>query len=480
MTPKLSQDRPIHFIGAGGIGMSALALILVLKGFKVTGSDSIENENIKGLRKQGVHIFDEQIAANIPRIRSISNRRPLIIISSAIPTENPELLAAQREGLDIWHRSDLLAALIQKQPAIAVAGSHGKTTTSTFLTTLLALANQNPTALIGGLVPLYGTNAHAGSGRLLVAEADESDGSLVKFKPELGIITNLDLDHTDHYLNLSDLIQTMQRFGRNSKKLLINRDCKNLQVNFKGFANWSVKSKEADFAAIPIEINGEKTIADLYEQGKLITRISLPIPGIHNLSNAIGAIAACRLQGLEFDMINSNIKNLKTPKRRFDLRGVWNERLIVDDYAHHPNEIKVTLSMAKLILESGETHLPIQPKRIITIFQPHRYTRTKEFLTQFAIELSNSDFLIIAPIYSASETPIKHINAKKLAHEVQSINNSLPILVANSLQELTEMVKSNSRKNDLILSIGAGDINTLWERLNTKESTNQWISNIAA
>jgi len=461
--------------------MSALAWILVKRGYSITGSDPKNNLSVQKLLTEGVKIFKKQSAENISTLCNRHTLSPLIIFSSAIPQSNPELSAAKQANLDIWHRSDLLAALIQKQPAITIAGSHGKTTKSKIVTTLLALANQDPTAVIGGIVPYFNSNSHSGQGRLLIAEADESDGTLVKFKSELGIITNLELDHTDHYLNIDELIKTMKKFGQGCKQLLVNYDCLTLRSHFKPSFWWSVKTKKnVDFAALPISMNGQQTIAEVYEQGVNLGTIKLPMPGMHNLSNCMGAIAACRIEGLSFNQIQKSIRALESPCRRFDFRGTWSSRQIVDDYAHHPSEIEATLKMARLMVQTGCSPLPQSPTRVLLAFQPHRYTRTKKFLNDFAKVLGAADELLLAPIYGAGETPIEGINHYVLAQNIKKIHPKLRIGIAENLDQLTELIVQNSLKGDLILTMGAGDINSLWGRLIRRKNKDQWLSKIAA
>ncbi len=480
MHSSLDRQRPIHFIGAGGIGMSALALILAQRGFCISGSDPSNNENIQNLIDEGVKVFQKQSPSNIKTICFRRTKQPLIVISSAIPKNNPELTAAKAAGLEIWHRSDLLAALIKSQPSIAIAGSHGKTTTSTFITTFLAIANRDPTSLIGGCVPFYGRNAHAGTGELLIAEADESDGSLIKFEPKIGIITNLELDHTDHYASLNELINTMQIFAKKCNQLLVNYDCKILRNNFKSTASWSTKNKSVDFAAIPIKLDGRQTIASIYERGSFIDNITMPIPGLHNLSNIIASIGACRMAGLSYSDIKKSINSLEAPRRRFDYRGSWNGRLIVDDYAHHPSEIKATIAMAKLMIESDRSPFSTRPKRLLIVFQPHRYSRTKEFIKAFATALSSADSLLLAPIYGAGEKPIDGASTEALANTIQEIRGDLPICVSRNLNDLSRLVKEKSKRGDLVLTIGAGDINSLWGRLIKEDKNNQLTSFLAA
>ncbi len=462
----LKSQRHIHFIGIGGIGMSALAMILSNRGHIISGSDTRYSLIIQRLEDAGIKIFTEQTGENIKSICTKRQNSPLIVISSAISKENPELKTAEKKQLQIWHRSDLLAALIADQPSIAVTGTHGKTTTSTFITTMLTEAGEDPTALIGGLVPCYSSNAHSGQGALLIAEADESDGTLIKFQAALGVITNLELDHTDHYSSLEQIIDTMKEFNHGCDGLLANYDCNILREHISPSAWWSVKTHEnVNFAAIPIHLEGNETTAKLYEDSKYIETITLQVPGIHNLSNAIAAYASCRLMGVSKIKLINAISCLKTPLRRFEFRGTWEKRLIVDDYAHHPSEIKATLTMAKLMIKTGKSSLPSTPKRIIAVFQPHRFSRVKQFLKEFIEALATSDLIIIAPIYGAGEKPIEGINSNKIAKEAKKIYQDIPILVGEDMNEITQLIKDKSRPEDLILAMGAGDINSLWKLL---------------
>ncbi len=477
-----TEEHHIHFIGVGGIGMSALALILFKRGYSVSGSDQQSSHSLKCLSDQGVKIFDQQNESNITHICKNNRLNPIVVLSTAIPSNNQELQAAKQANLEIWHRSDLLAALIHKQPTIAIAGSHGKTTTSTIITTLLALSGRDPTAVIGGLVPHYKSNGHAGQGKLLIAEADESDGSLIKFDPELGVITNLELDHTDHYPNLETLISTMQIFRQRSKRTLANYDCPNLRKNFKASAWWSVKTYQGvDFAALPVKFDGNETVAMIYEKEKLIGKITLPLAGIHNLSNSIAAIGACRMEGMSFEELKKYMPFVQAPSRRFELRGNWKGRQIIDDYAHHPSEISATIARARLMVKSNPNDLTKENKRLVVVFQPHRYSRTKNFLNDFAKSLGKADLVLLAPLYEAGEKPIQGINNKSLAIAMKKYHVNVPVLVSDSLDHLTILVKENTLENDLIISMGAGDINSLWQRLQNKYNENNLpSSNIAA
>ena len=450
--------------------MSAIAVILADRGYAVSGSDPRDNAVLQDLRSRGVRVFREQSATTIAAIRSGTSTQPLVVVSSAVPASNPELMEARRVGLQIAHRSDVLAALIAGQNSVAVAGSHGKTTTSTLIASLLHATDHDPTAVIGGVVPAFGSNGRNGDGALLVAEADESDGSLVKFQAWLGVITNLELDHTDHYPDLAALIATLQRFGRGCRQLLANRDCPILREHFNASHWWSTDASEGvDFASIPLELNGDSTVAAFFERGEQVGTFRLPLPGLHNLSNATAAMAACRLHGVSFAELRLAVEGLQAPGRRFDYRGTWNERQVVDDYAHHPSEVAATLAMARLMLTSGRSPLPEPPQRLLAVFQPHRYSRTAEFLEPFADALCQADEVLLAPLYAAGESPIAGISSAALAAAIQRIRPDLNVTVTDSLEQLTDAVTERSLPGDLVLAMGAGDVNGLWGRLQNRE-----------
>jgi UDP-N-acetylmuramate--alanine ligase len=464
----LERDQPLHFVGVGGIGMSALAGILVERGFAVSGSDPKPSAVLSRLADRGVRVFQEQSSATIHSLLGHGSQPPLVVLSSAVRDTNEEVAEARRQGLGLCHRSDVLAALINNQPSIAVAGSHGKTTTSTLIATLLEATGQDPTAVIGGIVPAFGSNGRQGSGRLLVAEADESDGSLVKFSPTLALLTNIELDHTDHYPNLQTLIDTLKRFSDGSGALLANRDCPILREHFQADAWWSIQDPDqADYTALALQERGDGTTAAYYERGEQIGTLEVPLPGRHNLSNVTAALAACRREGVPFADLRRAIGNLKAPGRRFDCRGLWQQRIVVDDYAHHPSEVAATLAMARLMVESGRSPLPSQPQRLLAVFQPHRYSRTAQFMSEFAEALALADTVIVAPLYSAGEAPIEGISSEALAAAVKAIAPSVPVRAAANLDQLTDQVAACSEPGDLVLAMGAGDVNSLWERLST-------------
>ena len=477
---KKTKELPphIHFIGIGGIGMSALAMILAKNGYSISGSDQQKSLTLKKLTSNQVHIFQTQEESNIDEIIKVHGRNILVVRSSAIREDNLELCKARKNNLTINHRSEILAYLIKQKRSIVISGSHGKTTTSTYIATLFSYAKRNPTAIIGGIVPLYKRNYNFSHSESLIAEADESDGSLVKFNPNIGVITNLELEHVDYYLDLDDLIKTMKHFGQNCEYLICNFDCKNLKDNIHDSKWFSTKKiKNIDFALIPKESNGCEVEAKYYEKEEFIDIIKIPVPGIHNLSNTIAAVAACRVAGIQFKDIKKGIANLQLPERRFEYKGLWKKRLIIEDYAHHPSEIDAAISIASTIIKTKHNLSEISPKRLVTIFQPHRYSRTKKFEKEIAYSLSKSDLVFITPIYSAGEDKIDGINNKSIGYELKKLRPNIEIYTPDNNQNLIKLIKENTIEKDLILIMGAGDINIICSNLFSELNNNKLISN---
>ena len=452
--------------------MSAIALILAKRGFSVSGSDTRKNHIISELTKNGIKIFTEQTEENINFICNKGLNKPLIIISTAIPKENKELQKANEKELKVLHRSDVLSWLTKNQSSILIAGSHGKTTTSTIITTLLASNKADPTAIVGGIIPYYKSNGHSGKGKFLVAEADESDGTIVKLSGEIGIITNIELDHTDYYPDIESLMKTIKIFSQRCKKVIANYDCQNLRTFKSNILWWSTETfKRMDFAAIPSIINADKIIANFYEKEKFIGEIIVPLTGLHNLNNAVGAISACRLAGFSFNEIQHNLKYLKSPSRRLDFKGVWEKRYIFDDYAHHPSEINATIDAARLLINSENSYFKGPAKRLVIIFEPHRYSRIKSLLEDFAISLGKADSVFLAPIYSAGEDAINGINNNKIVSLINDKFENLPIFILNDLKQIENILKEKTLNNDLIIFMGAGNINLISKSL-IKRATN--------
>ena len=409
-----------HFIGIGGIGMSAIAMALLKKGFSVSGSDLIDNAQINKLRISGAIIFKSQDFRNINFIeKKYFTKQLIVVISSAIKKTNKELAYCLKNKISIKHRSEILSSIMQAYTSIAIAGTHGKTSTSTFLSTLLDLCTNNSSSIIGGIQPIYNSNSHIKDSKYLVAEIDESDGSASNYISNLAVINNIDFDHCDFYSNIDEVISTFKKFAFNSQECLINYDCKKTRLNIPCDYRWSIKEiKGIEYSLIPEEITHLNTIAKYYENGKLIDSFTIPIPGLHNLSNIAGAIAVCRINKIKTKDIKEKIKYLELPKKRFEFRGTYLKRQIVDDYAHHPREIKTTIALGELFLKAKDN----PSKRLVVIFQPHRYSRFEIFANEFAEALSYADKIIITNIYSAGETNINNINSSLIANKIENKN----------------------------------------------------------
>ena len=449
--------------------MSAIAMALLKKGYSVSGSDLVKNNETSQLEQDGAIIFDSQIKKNIEYIYSKLNNKVInIVVSSAIKPENEELSYCRENNLPIKHRSEILAMLMDSYTSLAIAGSHGKTSTSTFLSTLLELCTHNCSSITGGIIPIYNSNAHIETTKFLVAEVDESDGTINKYKSDIGIINNIDFDHCDHFSNINEILSSFKDFASNSKKLLLNYDCEITKKNFNSKINWSNKeTKNVAYAIIPTLVNKKYTIGRYYENGNFIDILKIPIPGLHNLSNITASIAASRMIGVKFNEIKKNIKYLKLPKKRFELRGELDERKIYDDYAHHPNEIKATINLARLFINQ-DNNKKGDKSRLVVIFQPHRYSRVKQFVNEFAEELSKADVIYLTNIYGAGEINKDKINSEIITNIIYKKNKNVKYLkdfheIINNFYQLTE-------KGDLILNMGAGDCHNFWSILNNKNT----------
>jgi len=465
LNKELINKDHFHLIGIGGIGMSAIATALIKKGCSVSGSDLVKNEETQKLKELGAIIFDSQTKNNIDFVLSkFKNQKLNIVISSAIKNENEELYYCKKKNFLIKHRSEILAMIMKSYISLSIAGSHGKTSTSTFLSTLLELCTHNSSSITGGIIPIYKSNAYIENTKFLVTEIDESDGTINKYISNIGIINNIDYDHCDHFSDINEVLSSFKTFASNSKKLLVNYDCEITRKNFSSNNQWS--NKESDniaYSIIPNHLNKNYTIGKYYENGNFIDHINIPVPGLHNLSNITAAIAASRMIGISFNEIKKHIKSLELPKKRFEFRGKINQRILYDDYAHHPNEIKATINLARLFIEDNKQ----QKSRLVAIFQPHRFTRVKQFINEFVKELSKADVIYLTSIFGAGEKNIDNIDSQLIADLIYKNNKNVKYLkdnyeIKNKFFELTE-------KNDFIINMGAGDCHNLWSILNKKK-----------
>ncbi|GAB1537956.1 UDP-N-acetylmuramate--L-alanine ligase [Scytonema sp. NUACC21] len=463
------SGRPFHFIGVGGIGMSALAYVLAKRNLPVSGSDVRPNQITRRLESIGAHIFGKQEASNLEFFKphsksheSVLNTKelpnckganlPQVICSTAINTSNLEYKAALELECPIFHRSDVLAALIADYHSIAVAGTHGKTTTSSMIGYMLLEAGLDPTILVGGEVDAWSGNARLGESRYLVAEADESDGSLVKHAPEIGIVTNIELDHPDHYETLDEVVEIFQTFARGCKTLIGSIDCDTVRDRLKPTISYSLyPDGNADYTVTNVDYRADGTTALVWEKGKALGVLNLRLLSKHNLSNALAAVAVGRLLGLEFGEIAKGLSTFEGARRRFEFRGEANGITFIDDYAHHPSEIRATLAAARLQARPGQ--------RVVAIFQPHRYSRTLTFLEEFAASFSYADLVVLTDIYSAGEPDLGQISGQKLADEVAKQHSQ--VTYQPTLTAVCSYLLQTLRHGDLALFLGAGNLNQI-------------------
>ncbi len=462
------SGRPFHFIGIGGIGMSGLAHILAKRQLPVSGSDLRATHITEGLQDVGVHIFTSQDPANFDIYKYNSNlesnnQLPQVICSTAINNTNAEYLAALELGCPIFHRSDLLAALIKDYESIAVSGTHGKTTTSSSIGYMLLQAGMDPTIIVGGEVDAWEGNARLGYGKYLVAEADESDGSLLKHSPKIGIITNIELDHPDRFESLEELINIFQVFSSQCELIIGCIDCETVAQKLKPNITYSMDpEKNADYTVTDISYNPEGSSAVVWEKGKKLGIINLKLLGKHNLSNTLAVIASGRLLNLEFEQIASAMATFQGAKRRFEERGKYNNITLIDDYAHHPSEIKATLSAARQRVSKYDA------KRIVAIFQPHRYSRTQTFMKEFGECWQDADLVVITDIYSAGEPKIDNLSGKDVADEIS--NHHHHVIYHPSLQSNETFLKELLTPGDMALFLGAGNLNQVIDKLIPRKS----------
>ncbi len=471
------SGRPFHFIGIGGIGMSALAYVLTKRKLPVSGSDLCLNHITQRLQENGVHIFWSQEAANLAAFQTISpaisasakpeakstvthGLLPQVICSTAVNAANAEYQAALDLGCPIFHRSDVLAALIRESDGIAVAGTHGKTTTSSMIGYLLWQAGLDPTIVVGGEVNAWEGNARVGQGSYLVAEADESDGSLVKFAPKIGVITNIELDHPDHYASLDEVIQIFQTFAAQCQTLVGCIDSPAVQL-LKPAVSYSLQpNSSANYTVDQVSYGADGTTARVWERGVILGELNLKLLGQHNLSNALAAVAVGRLLGLDFAEIVAGLATFEGARRRFERRGEANQILFIDDYAHHPSEIRATLAAARLRVQDSTGY-----RRVVAVFQPHRYSRTIAFLDEFAQAFADADLVITTDIYSAGEANLGQVTGQQLADAIAAHQSS--VIYQPTLPEVSAYLMETLEPGDLVLFLGAGNLNRVIPELVT-------------
>ncbi len=441
----MESFNKVYFIGIGGISMSGIAEILLEKGIKVSGSDLNNSHLLDMLREKGAEIFIGHDASNIQGAE-------LVVISNAIPETNPELVYARESNIYVYKRAEMLAELMKEQKGIAISGTHGKTTTTSMAATILMEGNQDPTILVGGELDSIGGNYYLGEGEYLLTEADESDGSFLYYQPEVVVVTNVEMDHQDYYDSEKKLLTTFRKFLKKipeeGKSIVCAEDELLMSlVNIDDNKVVTYGIEKGDIQAKDCKLYPFGSIFKLYVNGKEITEVNLQIPGKHNVLNSLAAIGVAIHTGMNYRQIKSGIEKYSGVHRRFEKKGLLGDILIVDDYAHHPTEIEATIKVAK---NTGY-------ERVIAIFQPHRYSRTKHLMNNFNDSFEFVDHLIITDIYSAGEKKIPGVNAADLAKSIAKCS-SFPVDYIADLNDVVKYLTKIVRSKDLVITIGAGDV----------------------
>lgn len=443
----------IHFIGIGGISMSGLAEIMIAQNYKVSGSDSRDSSTVKRLRNLGAKVFIGHDKNNI------KNDVDLIIYTDAVTKDNVELKEAKKNNISIIDRATFLGALMKNyKDSIAVSGTHGKTTTTSMLTTIFTnVPDLDPTILLGGQFKDIGGNVKLGSRDAILTEACEYKGNILKYFPTIGVILNMDEDHLDYFKSMDHIINTFSTFASRldvDDHLIINNDDENKDIiidKTKAKVFTFGLSSDAYYKAKDIKFNSTGTSFKLYINDIFKTDVKINLIGEHNLYNSLAAIATAHVYGISIDKIAKNIEKYSGVGRRLELKGLYKNIKIIDDYAHHPTEIRVTLDALKKSTNGD----------IFCVFQPHTYTRTKKLFNNFVSSFKNADTTIITDIYAARELNDGSVSSKELVH---AINNKNTFYIKD-FEDIKDFLIENAKPNDIIVTMGAGNINELGERI---------------
>ena len=439
--------RNIHFVGIGGIGMSGIAELLINLGFKVSGSDVADSDTVSRLRSFGARIEIGHDAKNLGDAQ-------VVVYSSAVAPDNPECFLAKSRGLPVIPRAEMLAEIMRMKQSIAIAGTHGKTTTTSMLATVLALANLDPTAVIGGKLDMFGSNARLGEGKLLVAEADESDRSFLKLAPIIAVVTNIEKEHMDCYLDLSDILDTYVQFMNKVPFFGFNMVCldnENIQQILPRLERKVItygSHTQALYRYSEPSFDGLKSRFIAHRNGTTLGEVNLNVPGIHNCLNSLAVIGTSIELGLDFEVIKKGLEAYKGVQRRAHVRGEKCGIMVIDDYGHHPTEIKATLRAMK----NG-----FSDRRLVVVFQPHRYTRTRDLFDDFVTSFYDASKLIITGIYPASEKPIEGVSGESLCDSIKKHGHRNACYVEDK-DRIPERLLKELKQGDLVLFLGAGDV----------------------
>ena len=442
------RTEHIHFVGIGGIGMSGIAEVLLNLGFRVSGSDLQVSDITTNLEAQGAKISVGHAAENIAGA-------DVVVTSSAIRPENPEIRAARKAQVPVIPRAEMLAELMRMKFGIAVAGTHGKTTTTSIVATIFGQAGFDPTVVVGGRVDAIGSNARLGKSEFFVAEADESDGSFLLLTPTIAVVTNIDLEHLDHYSGMDHLKDTFLKFLNKVPfygLCVLCLDDENVQALIPAVRKRIVTyglNQQADFYASDLVQEHFSTRFTVHHaQAGRLGEINLPLPGEHMVSNALAAVAVAMELDVPFETIAEAVAGFAGVRRRFQRVGEVGDVLVIDDYGHHPTEIKATLAAARAAFK----------RRLVVAFQPHRYTRTRDLFDDFLTTFNDADVLLVTDIYAASEKPIEGVTAQKLVDGVRACGHKDVTYLPTNEEALARLIELIA-PGDVVLTLGAGNLN---------------------
>ena len=450
----------IHIIGIGGIGMSAIAEILLAMGYSVQGSDQKDGTNVRRLRAKGVRIFIGHDAVNLVGAR-------YVVISTAVKSENPELAAARDKGLPIIRRAEMLAELMRLYSTVSVTGTHGKTSTTSLIAHVFAHASLDPTVITGGIINDWGSNARLGNGEWMIVEADESDGTFTKLPTKIGVVTNIDPEHLDYFGSVERMHAHYEAFFRGvpfyglivacSDHPVVRDMIQRLALRRDGRRLLTYGSQSgADLYYSDLRQDGATTLFTAHLGGRVaggervLRDIAIPTPGHHNILNALAAIAVASEAGISDDKIRDGLSGFSGVKRRFQLVGHWNGVSIYDDYAHHPVEIAAVLAAARSRAKA----------RVFAVMEPHRYTRVRDLFRDFSACFGHADSVIVGPLYSAGEAPIEGVDQHALAEGIRASGHKSVVAIDDPSQ-LPELLRRHCRPDDLVVCLGAG-VSTEW------------------
>ena len=446
------ENKKYYFIAIGGVGMSGLAKYLLENGCEVSGSDIVDSKYIDKLRKLGATVYIGQKKENVPS-------DAVVVASTAIRENNPEMVRARELGLKVYHRSDILAEISRwGKFFLGYSGTHGKTTTSGLSSYVMEKAGLKPSFVVGGIIPELGINAHSQDGKYFAAELDESDGTIVKYAPNVCVINNLEADHLDFYKDgLKSILETFEKFISNipeSSIVLVNKDCK-ATMSLHSHKTLTFGMEDADYTARNVRFMSDCTVFDVYYKDEFLTDLTIILRGKHNVYNALSVLASLHQAGVDVNLVKPHFATFSGMGRRFQKVAEFDGVTVYDDYAHHPTEIKATLSSAE-----GMTD-----KRVIAVFQPHRYTRLKNLWKEFLDAFQGVDKVVVTDVYAASEDEIEGINSKNFAKELAEHIDIPCEYIGGSIADVAQKLYPELRENDVVIGLGAGTITNLSKEL---------------